>query len=196
MKKSKYTLLLSNTIIFAFGNILVKLIAFFLMPLYTSVLTTEQYGVAELLNSAVEIVLPIGTFCIVDALYRFSIEDDVDHKTAFANAVSTIFIGDIFVLLGCIIWRNIFWYPYTSSFFLLYFSSTLYKLTTQFARGLGHVKRYALYGVINSLILISSNIILLVAFNGGVEAYLISFSIGYGVSGVLAFYLENINISL
>ncbi len=190
MKKSKYTLLLSNTIIFAFGNILVKLIAFFLMPLYTSVLTTEQYGVAELLNSAVEIVLPIGTFCIVDALYRFSIEDDVDHKTAFANAVSTIFIGDIFVLLGCIIWRNIFWYPYTSSFFLLYFSSTLYKLTTQFARGLGHVKRYALYGVINSLILISSNIILLVAFNGGVEAYLISFSIGYGVSGVLAFFLS------
>ena len=47
---SKYKVLASNTIIFAIGNILVKLISFFLMPLYTSVLTTEQYGVAELLN--------------------------------------------------------------------------------------------------------------------------------------------------
>ena len=46
---SKYKLLASNTIIFAIGNILVKLISFFLMPLYTSVLTTAQYGVAEFL---------------------------------------------------------------------------------------------------------------------------------------------------
>ena len=44
---SKYKILASNTVIFAVGNILVKLISFFLMPLYTSILTTEQYGVAE-----------------------------------------------------------------------------------------------------------------------------------------------------
>ena len=61
MSQNKYQVLASNTIIFAIGNILVKLISFFLMPLYTSILTAEQYGVAELLNSSIEIVLPIMT---------------------------------------------------------------------------------------------------------------------------------------
>ena len=50
---SKYRLLASNTMIFAIGNVLVKLISFVLMPLYTSVLTTTQYGVAELLNNTI-----------------------------------------------------------------------------------------------------------------------------------------------
>ena len=83
---SKYKILASNTVIFAVGNILVKLISFFLMPLYTSILTTEQYGVAELLNNTIEIVLPLATLCIVEALYRFSIDENTNHSELFMNS--------------------------------------------------------------------------------------------------------------
>lgn len=93
--ESKYKVLASNTVVFAIGNILVKLISFFLMPLYTSVLTTEQYGVAELLNNSIEIVLPIATLCIVEALYRFAIDENSDHSTIFVDALFiTNFISD------------------------------------------------------------------------------------------------------
>ena len=71
MESDKYKVLLSNTAVFAVGNILVKLIAFVLMPLYTSALTTEEYGVSELLNSTTEIIIPLVTVCIIEALYRF-----------------------------------------------------------------------------------------------------------------------------
>lgn len=188
---SKYKVLASNTIIFAIGNILVKLISFFLMPLYTSILTIDEYGVAELLNNSIEIVLPIVTLCIIEALYRFSIDKKVDHSTIFINSLVVIVAGDIIVLIGSLICFFAFQYKDAVYFLLLFVTTTFYKLTTQFSRGLGHVKRYAFYGVLNSLLLLSSNIILLFIFKGGVNEYLLSFSIGYGVSGCIAMLLSN-----
>lgn len=186
MSQNKYQVLASNTIIFAIGNILVKLISFFLMPLYTSILTAEQYGVAELLNSSIEIVLPIMTLCIIDALYRFSIDKDIEPRSLFTNAAVTVLIGD---LLVCSLGAAVFLvtkYEYTMHFCLLYISITFYKLTTQFARGLGHAKRFSLYGVLNALLLVLSNYILLVKSGCGIKGYLISFAIGYAVSGITA----------
>lgn len=189
-KNNKYSLLLSNTVIFAIGNILVKLISFFLMPLYTSVLTTAQYGIAELLNNTIEIVLPIATLCVVEALYRFSIDDEVDHGTLFVNSLFVVFVGGIIVGVGCFIWHKVMGYQYALYFFALFLTTTFYKLTTQFSRGLGHVKRYVLYGVLNSLLLVGTNVVLLVFMNGGVAAYLCSFAVSYGISGFVALILS------
>ena len=185
--KSKYSILASNTAIFAIGNMLVKLISFFLMPLYTSVLTTSQYGIAELLNNTIEIVLPLASLCIVEALYRFSIDENANHSTLFTNSLCIILLGDIVVGVCSIVWYFFVGYEYALFFLLLFISTSFYKLVTQFARGLGHVKRYAFYGVLNSLLLVASNLIFLVWLRGGIAAYLLSFSIGYGLSGLLAF---------
>ena len=190
MNPNRYKVLLSNTAVFAVGNILVKLIAFFLMPLYTSALTTEEYGVSELLNSTTEIIIPLTTVCIIDALYRFSIDKDADYKELFANSLKIILLGDIVVLIGCVIAQWILGYAYSYYFLILYICTTFYKLTTQFARGLGHVKRYAFYGVLNVLMLVLCNVILLLELDGGIEAYLLSFSIAYGVAGVTAFIIS------
>lgn len=71
---------------------------------------------------------------------------------------------------------------------VLFVAASFYRVTTQFARGLGQAKRFALYGVINSVILVVSNYVLLVLVKTGVSGYLFSFSIGFGVSGLLAFF--------
>lgn len=187
---SKYKILASNTMVFAVGNVLIKFISFFLMPLYTSVLTTAQYGEAELLNNTIEIILPIATLCIVEALYRFSIDQNVDYDVLFMTSLYVIIIGNIIVGMGCIIFYFITGYWWTIYFYALFITTTFYKLTTQFARGLGHVKRFVTYGVINSLVLVISNVLLLVVFKGGISAYLLSFCIGYGSSTILALILS------
>lgn len=190
MEYNKYKVLLSNTVVFAVGNILVKLIAFFLMPVYTLALTTEEYGVSELLNSTTEIIIPLVTVCIIEALYRFSIDKNADYKSLFANSFRIIVVGDIVVTIGCIISKIIFSYEYAFYFWSLYICTTFYKMTTQFARGLGHVKRYAFYGVLNSLSLVICNIIFLLILHGGIGAYLSSFTIAYGIAGVVAFIMS------
>ena len=190
MESNKYKVLLSNTAVFAVGNILVKLIAFVLMPLYTSALTTEEYGVSELLNSTTEILIPLATVCIIEALYRFSIDKNADYKSLFANSFRIIVMGDVVVLIGCIISKMFFSYEYAFYFCGLYICTTFYKMTTQFARGLGHVKRYAFYGVLNSLSLVICNLIFLVKLHGGIGAYLSSFTIAYGIAGGVAFLIS------
>ena len=45
----KYKKLISNTFIFAVGTFSSKLLVFLLMPLYTRVLTPEDYGVVNLI---------------------------------------------------------------------------------------------------------------------------------------------------
>lgn len=190
MESNKYKILLSNTAVFAIGNILVKLIAFVLMPLYTSALTTEEYGVSELLNNTTEIIIPVATACIIESLYRFSIDKKADYKSLFANAIRIILVGDFLVTIGCVISKVVFSYEYAFYFCALYICATFYKMTTQFARGLGHVKRYAFYGVVNSLSLVLCNVVLLLLLHGGIRAYLASFAIAYGIAGVLAFVMS------
>lgn len=191
MNKNRYMLLISNTAIFAIGNILVKLMSFFLMPLYTSVLTTEQYGVSELLNSSVEIILPLATLCIVEALYRFSIDKDANSNSLFTNALVIILVGDVIVGVGCVLLKHFNDYQYAFEFAILYIAISSYKLTTQFARGLGHTKRFAFYGVVNAVLLIISNLILLVIMKGDIREYLLSFSIGYGITSIVALFASN-----
>ena len=71
---NKFKQLFSNTVIFALGNFLSKIVLLILMPLYTSALNTEQYGISELINNSIELILPIATLCITDAVFRFSID--------------------------------------------------------------------------------------------------------------------------
>lgn len=160
------------------------------MPLYTSALTIEQYGISEVLNSTIEIVMPLASLCIIEALYRFSIDDSIDKQSAFVNALIIVLIGDFLVFILCLLIKHVFCYQYALDFALLYVSMTMYRLTTQFARGIGHVKRFVCYGVINSLVLVGSNIVLLVLLHGGVEEYLLSFSMGYGIAGIMALFFS------
>lgn len=188
--KSQYKVLASNTAIFAIGTILVKLISFFLMPIYTSALSTSDYGIAEMLNNSIEIVMPLATLCIIEALFRFSMDNSGRCDSLYSNSLIIVIIGDIVVAGLCVLWHALFQYPYTFHFFLLYFTSTIYKLNLQFARGLGHIKRYVVCGVMNSLLLVASNVLLLLKLNGGIQAYLYSFSIGYGIVAVVAFFIS------
>lgn len=183
----KYKSLVSNTAIFAIGNILVKLISFILMPLYTSVLTTEQYAVSELLNSLIEIVLPIMTLCSIEALYRFSIDENADYKAIYMNTFYTVIVGIVIVVSVCFCVQKIGGYPYAMAFARLYTMVVFYNLSTQFARGLGYSKIFVLSGIINSIALVVANVYLLVIRSGGVMEYLNSFAIAYMVAGVFAF---------
>ena len=71
--------LLKNTVIITIGKICTQLITFFLLPLYTSILTTEEYGTVDLLNTLVSLLLPIVTFQVEQAVFRRLI-DNRDKK--------------------------------------------------------------------------------------------------------------------
>ena len=71
--KNKYKNLSKNVALFTVSSFGSKIIAFLLVPLYTSILSTEEYGTADLILETVSLLIPILTIDIQDAVLRFTI---------------------------------------------------------------------------------------------------------------------------
>ena len=71
---SRLKYLAKNTFIFTLGNLGTKLITFFLVPLYTGVLSKAEYGTADLMFTIASFIVPILICNINKAVMRFILE--------------------------------------------------------------------------------------------------------------------------
>ena len=90
MKKYRY--LLKNIGLLTISSFGTKLITFFLVPLYTSILTTQEYGTYDLFNTTISLLIPILTINIQDGVLRFSLGADRE-KTAQVFSYGVKLVG-------------------------------------------------------------------------------------------------------
>ena len=83
--RQSYKNLVSDTAVFAVGNMLTKAIQFFLLPMYTALLSAEQYGIGELVNNLSELLYPLCCIGIYEGVFRFSLDRDADRKEVFST---------------------------------------------------------------------------------------------------------------
>ena len=101
-KKSKR--LINNTIIFFIGSLGSKFIQFFLVPLYTYALTTEQYGVTEIVLTASNVLMPVFSVSIADGLLRFGLDKNLKKEDVLKNSMLIVLVGTICFALDSIIY--------------------------------------------------------------------------------------------
>ena len=112
--------LLKNTLIIAIGKFSTQVLSYFLLPLYTSILTTSEYGIYDLLVTICIFVIPLITIMLEESMFRFLIdEEELDGKkkvistATFYALMSTVFwCGLTFVIL------KLLGYAYTTVFVL------------------------------------------------------------------------------
>ena len=83
--EGKSKLLLKNLGILTISNFASKILVFMLVPLYTGVLSTTEYGIYDLAVSTVSLMVPVLSLNIVDAVMRFMMDKNYDK-----NEVATI----------------------------------------------------------------------------------------------------------
>lgn len=93
--ESKSKRLINNTIIFFFGSLGSKFIQFFLVPLYTYVLTTQQYGITEIVLTVSNVLMPIFSVSIADGLLRFGLDKKWKKEDVLKNSMLIVFIGTL-----------------------------------------------------------------------------------------------------
>jgi O-antigen/teichoic acid export membrane protein len=171
--KTKY--LLKNIGILTISNFASKIITFFLVPLYTSVLSTSEYGTYDLIVSTIALLYPILTINIADAVMRFCME-----KIWCKNDIVVIglkymcsSIGLIcLVLLGISIFDA---FQGLMIFILVYYIfNSLNQFFIQFAKGLERVKDMGIAGILGTLILIFTNIYFLLVLDLGLKGFFLS----------------------
>ena len=94
--------LVKNTLIISIGKFSTKIVQFLLLPLYTSILTTSQYGEYDLLNIISIFLIPIITLQMDEGMFRFLIEakTDKDKRDVFSHTI-------IFTVISSILWSLI-----------------------------------------------------------------------------------------
>ena len=179
--------LIKNTAIFTIGNIATKLISFFLIPLYTNVLTTSEYGVVDLVITISTIAVPLLTLNVMEAVMRFNLDKDVDHdkitKIGIIIFIMACMIG-VFLIPGCECFdilfgmgKMIYWYCISSAACQIFLSDL---------RGKELLVQYNVGNVLNTLFIAIFNVFFLVFLKLGVKGYLLAYIIANMIVAVYA----------
>ena len=179
---SKQKYLAKNVLLFSISGFVPKVLSIILIPLYTSYLTTAEYGVSDLISTTVSLLIPIFTLDIQDAVMRFALDKSDDQKDVFSVAIRIIMIGTALVCGGVAI-VSLLNIPgieksYLLFFVIMYFSTAVYNTVSLFCRGIDKVNVMVVGSIINSIISLSANILFLVVFKWGLNGYLLANSLG------------------
>ena len=187
--------LVKNTIIITIGKICTQLITFLLLPVYTALLSTEEYGTVDLLNTLVSLCLPIVTFQIEQALFRHLIDsrnNDREIKNTITTTLVTVSLQSIlyliiFAIIAPFI-HNQYKYYLATNVIACIFSSIM----LQISRGLGDNKKYALGSFITALTTVLLNVLFIVVFKWGAYGMLTATLIGNIVCSLYIFLTKKV----
>ena len=192
MENSRSRYLIKNTLIFTVGNIGSKIISFFLIPLYTNVLTTAQYGVTDLVTTIVTVAVPILTLNICESVMRFGLDKN-------SNRERNIQIGTLVFVIGMTVGLSII--PFCNSFDQISeYSVYIYFYVFTFAasqlylcdlRGKELLLAYSVGSILQTFCIAAFNIIFLVVLNLGIKGYLLAYIFANGLVSLYAILAGN-----
>ena len=182
--------LAKNTIIITIGKICTQLITFFLLPLYTGILSTEEYGTVDLLNTLVSLLLPIVTFQVEQAVFRELIEvrgkKDKESRIISSAVITVIFQCIVYLIIFALI------SPFINNHYKFFLATNVVaniflSLLLQIARGFGDNKKYAFASFISALSTIVFNVLFLVVIKLGANGMLLGTMLGQIVATIYLF---------
>ena len=199
----RYKYLFKNIGLLTLSQFATKFLSFFLVPLYTSVLTTAEYGTYDLFNTTIGVILPVLTLNIQEAILRFSLDKKANKDAIVSVGFRYLAISNIIVAIGLAVNQFIGISDIVSDYSLLIFFMFLVQsfsgVITTYARGIEKIADLSISSVIASIVTISCNIIFLVVFGWGLIGYFLANIIGPFVqSGYLLIrtgFLSHINVN-
>ena len=165
--------LIRNTIIFAIGTVGTKLIQFLLVPLYTVFMTTEDFGVSDLLSSTVTLIIPILMLGVTNSIIRFVLNQPNNRKSVIKFAVVLCLVGGIF--LGAVapcLNRITAFRGFALYFPILYITQSFKTICSQYSKGIEKNKTFAVNGMLNAATLAGFSYLLIGRLHYGVQGYL------------------------
>lgn len=179
--KSKEKKLIKNTGILAVGSFCSKILSFFLLPLYTNVLTTEDFGTIDVLQTIASFLIPFISLEINTAVFRFIIEKK-EVKEQGIIISTAIFFEIINIIALMLILASInFFFPIKHFFLFLVYTVllTFLEMFQNILRGFGNNKLYSIMSFVMTTVSLCSNIVLILVIGMKGESILIASSFAY-----------------
>ncbi len=169
-----------HTVIYGLGNLLVKIAGLLLIPLYTSALSTSDYGMLILLEVTAQFLVGVLSFRIPGAMLRFGTDatNSADRKkiyfTALVGLLAIVLLAELFLMPSASIFsRLMFDSDKYATYFIILFASVgleiLGLLPLQLMRLLNKPQYYISFFLAKLVATLSITYYLITSKNMGVE---------------------------
>ena len=183
-----YKSLMANTVLFGISTFGARFLTFLLTPFYTRILSRAEYGVTDLLLQTGNLIIPIASVGIANGVIRYGLERSTDKNSVFTTGLLTASAGFVvLLLLSPLLDRVAFLSGYVWLILLYVLAANVHSVCNQFARSIGHVRLFALDGILRTALTILFNILLLAVFPMGVTGYVLANVLADGITTVFVF---------
>lgn len=177
---------LINSALYTFGNLLLKVFSFFLIPLYTTYLAPEQYGILNLATSFTTVFSVIMSLGLQSAVIRFYVdykEDKYLLPRMFGTIISTILLFSALISIALfltkkywmhILFEDIKFYPIVFLAILISIVTSLYTVYQDSLKGMQQSKKSVTLTYIFFFLLLGANLITVVNLKMGAAGILAS----------------------
>lgn len=174
-----------NMLLFTIGSFGSKLLSFLLVPLYTMMLSTEEYGMVDLLTTTVALLIPILTIDIQDAVLRY-VMDGYENAKILSIGIVVGIVGAIvlLVIITPLLMLNFILIDIKYIIFLIstYIIGSFYNIFSLYLKGNEKISVYTISSILTTLVTCCSNIVCLLFLKLGIDGYLISMLLGQIIS--------------
>ncbi len=180
---NKYQTLANNTIILAIGQFGSKLLVYVMLKFYTEMLGTDGFGDVNNIINASSLLISVVTLSINEGVLRYALDKSNNGKHVLSIGINTALIGlTIFAaavpLIGFIDMLS----GYQWLIYMYVATGSIKGICSIYVRARGHVKLFAVDGILTTLAVILLNLLLLGVFRMGVVGYVLSVSLGDFIS--------------
>lgn len=190
---NKYSRLLSNTALFGISTFSSKALAFFLTRLYTTYLTEAELGRAETLVQIANLLIPLVSLGISNAVIRFGLEKDISKKSVYSSGFVAIGSGFAILLIASPFIAKIEVFTGYMTLLCVYvLVSCLRTLNCQFVRAKLQTRLYALDGLLTTGYTIGFNVLFLVVLDMGAVGYLLAVICADALSALFLFLVAKL----
>lgn len=182
-----YKNLARNTGVIALGSFGSKAISFFMLPIFTRILTRDDYGKIDFFTTTISLLIPILTLGIVEAVFRFTM-DDIDDK-AKSKVLSSSLVICIIGTVAFLVCSPILYRIHSISILVIYmiFSIAINSISAifkTFIRAQQKLMIYAIGDIIHTTSFATLGIVFIAVLKFGLHGYLLAI-IFSGIADIL-----------
>lgn len=192
---------ISNSIIYTISGLLMKCFSFFLLPLYTAYLSTEDYGVTSIANSFLSTMSFVVAFSLYSAIMRFYVDlkDDEEKLKRFYGTIITFVLmsglcfGILMTifrdLLSTYVFSGIDYYPIILVCLVALIFNCQHTIYENILRSQQKAMKCSVLSIAYLLVTVTLNILFVVVFRLGALGVLLATMIA-GLAYTLYFLLD------
>ena len=176
--RQKNKSLLKNIGIFTLGSFTSNAISFLMIPLYTSVLSTSEFGSVDLMSSTASLLSPILLLSIQDATLRFTMDNNYKKEDVLSTSLNVVLKGTTILTIAIVLIGIVRIFPVSNQYLLflwmIFVLGAISSIFNLYLKAENKAKIIACSGIIGTIAVCSCNYLFLVVLKYGVAGYMFS----------------------